>query len=79
MTDKLFDDDEMQEKKVKVQDIEKSSGLPIPDLDISIPSFGSPEIFARSRFSAREMVFIVVEFILLVYLALGYAGRVPLF
>jgi hypothetical protein len=84
MSQRLFDEDEFQEKKVKVQDIEdqnslidrlKLSGLPdiTPDLDISFGPVSTPDV------QRRKLTVVIIEVFLITYLGLGYAGLVPLF
>lgn len=83
MSQKLFDEEEFQQKKVKVQDIEdqkslvdriKLSGLPDikPDFNVSV---GLP----GTDLDTRKIIVLAVEVFLVTYLALGYAGLVPLF
>lgn len=81
MSQQLFDEEEMVEKKVQVKDIENKSsflgkfGLP----DISVPSVQLPDSITGKDIFDRKFFVVAVELLLVIYLALGYAGLVPLF
>lgn len=78
MSQKLFDEEEKVEKKVQVKNIEQGHSylsrinLPKLSLPVSVPNFGDHR-------TERKAAVIAVEFLLIAYLALGYAGLVPLF
>jgi hypothetical protein len=83
VSQQLFDDQEKQEKQVQVKDIEEKGSmldrLSIPNISFSTPSLPTPDVFDGSGISDRGFLFISVELLLVIYLALGYAGLVPLF
>lgn len=81
MSQQLFDEEEMVEKKVQVTDIEnKSSFLGKFSLpEISVPSVQIPDSIDGSNVFDRTFVVVTVELLLIIYLALGYAELVPLF